>query len=211
MAAILTAMWSVIFHGSLLTFCLAQRSFDPSLSIDVSEEEASRIAPRVVYSGFFSFRFGRRLRVAGNRDSTSRSRKDGVANAAPTSSDSTMPVSQIDCTMRSGSSNRSRTTENLSGGEKASIRTSEANTYVVSEQPSPPKSDIGDTVFSEATPLSPSQVYFVTPFGKSAFDCTGKAASGRRPRCHTFDTARSAERRREGARRRPQSVQLRSS
>ncbi|TKY85153.1 hypothetical protein EX895_006233 [Sporisorium graminicola] len=42
----LFAAWSMVLFASLIFWCIFQRSFDPSLSIDLSDEEPSPIAPR---------------------------------------------------------------------------------------------------------------------------------------------------------------------
>ncbi|SPO22732.1 uncharacterized protein UTRI_01410 [Ustilago trichophora] len=46
----LSASWSISFYGSLIVLCIFWRSFDPSLSFDVSDEEPLPMAPRSMLS-----------------------------------------------------------------------------------------------------------------------------------------------------------------
>ncbi|SPO24905.1 related to conserved hypothetical Ustilaginaceae-specific protein [Ustilago trichophora] len=48
----LSASWSICFFGSLIVLCIFWRSFDPSLSFDVSDEEPLPTAPRSMLFAF---------------------------------------------------------------------------------------------------------------------------------------------------------------
>ena len=48
----LTAAWVIFVFGSLTVFCIFQRSFDPALSVDVSERRPSIAASRSIFVAF---------------------------------------------------------------------------------------------------------------------------------------------------------------
>ncbi|CBQ70370.1 conserved hypothetical Ustilaginaceae-specific protein [Sporisorium reilianum SRZ2] len=72
----LFAAWSMVFFASLIFCCIFQRSFDPSLSFDVSEEEPMPLAPRSTLIMLFR-------PCLGSRTTPERGDKDEAAREVP--------------------------------------------------------------------------------------------------------------------------------
>ncbi|CDU24513.1 uncharacterized protein SPSC_04014 [Sporisorium scitamineum] len=76
----LSAAWTMVFFASLILWCIFQRSFDPSLSIDLSDEELSPIAPRSILGMFVKPFLGSHARNSGQQVISSGVEMDDAAS-----------------------------------------------------------------------------------------------------------------------------------
>ncbi|GAC97314.1 serine/threonine protein kinase [Pseudozyma hubeiensis SY62] len=175
--SILFAAWTMVVFASLTLFCTYRRSFDPSLSVDLSDEEPSTLAPRSVLVGL-------RTPLSHLWNKCSQSAASRVATEA----------SGLEClTIQTGNEASSRPALLITTPTQSTLSVAADSCQCCWSAPASDRS--GDTLVSSSkscfktslthkvAAVSPAvEIFFATPFGKMP----AVPASALRPRIRSF-------------------------